>query len=48
MIIVNKEDVLYNVKVWLKTQSDSTDFGVYPTDTMLTIVTPQEYKKMRR
>ncbi len=42
---MNKKDVIHNLKIWLKTQLDSTDFGVYPTDTMLTIVTPEEYKK---
>lgn len=45
---MNKRDVLRNVEIWLRTQSDNTDFGVYPTNTRLTIVTPKEYDEQRR
>ncbi len=42
---MNKKDVLFNVEIWLKEQSDNTDFAVFPTNTMLSIITPKEYEK---
>jgi hypothetical protein len=41
---MNKKDTLFNLKLWLKTQSDNTDFSIYTSDSMFQITTPKEYE----
>jgi hypothetical protein len=41
---MDKNVILHNVRLWLNQRPKDVDYGIVSTDTMIKIVTPDEYK----